>query len=80
MSTKVTWHGTREESLALINAIASNCACVFGSVGVRLQTCAAHQMVTQDQRALNGLLFARRMAARLLAEEFSTTNKAPLQS
>jgi len=28
-------------------------------------------MLTEDQRALNGLLFARRMAERLQHEEFS---------
>jgi hypothetical protein len=28
-------------------------------------------MLTEDQRALNGLLFARRMAERLSHEEFS---------
>ncbi|MGI9148282.1 MAG: hypothetical protein ACR2IK_17305 [Chloroflexota bacterium] len=28
-------------------------------------------MLTEDQRALNGLLFARRMAERLSREEFS---------
>jgi len=28
-------------------------------------------MLTEDQRALNGLLFARRMAERLRHEEFS---------
>jgi hypothetical protein len=28
-------------------------------------------MLTEDQRALNGLLFARRMAERLRREEFS---------
>jgi hypothetical protein len=30
-------------------------------------------MLTEDQRALNGLLFARRMAERLRHEEFSRT-------
>ena len=40
-------------------------------MGVRLATCAPHRMLTEDQRALNGLLFARRMAERLRREEFS---------
>jgi hypothetical protein len=39
-------------------------------MGVRLATCAPHRMLTNDQRALNGLLFARRMAERLRREEF----------
>jgi hypothetical protein len=33
-------------------------------------------MLTDDQRALNGLLFARRMAQRLLGEEFSVIEPA----
>jgi hypothetical protein len=72
MVTNITWHGTQEESLALIAAIARNCTCEFGLMGVRLSLCPPHQMLSQDQRALNGLLFARRMAGRLRAEEFST--------
>ena len=40
-------------------------------MGVRLATCAPHRMLTEDQRALNGLLFGRRMADRLRREEFS---------
>jgi hypothetical protein len=33
-------------------------------------------MLTEDQRALNGLLFARRMAERLRREEFSRVRTA----
>jgi hypothetical protein len=40
-------------------------------MGVRRTTCAVHRMLTEDQRALDGLLFARHMAERLLVEEFS---------
>jgi len=46
-------------------------------MGVRLATCAPHRMLTEDQRALNGLLFARRMAERLLREEFSRAKSTP---
>jgi hypothetical protein len=45
-------------------------------MGVRLVTCAPHRMLTDDQRALNGLLFARRMAQRLLGEEFTALELA----
>jgi hypothetical protein len=45
-------------------------------MGVRLATCAPHRMLTEDQRALNGLLFARRMAERLQREEFSRAKAA----
>jgi hypothetical protein len=68
---QVVWHGTQQESFDLVNAIARNCTCEFGLMGVRLVTCAPHRMLTEDQRALNGLLFARRMAERLRNEEFS---------
>ena len=33
--------------------------------------CAAHRMLIEDQRAMDGLLFARRMADRLKREEFA---------
>ncbi len=71
MSMQVVWHGTQQESFDLVNAIARNCTCEFGLMGVRLATCAPHRMLTEDQRALNGLLFARRMAERLNSEEFT---------
>ena len=70
MVTKITWHGTHEESLALISAIRHSCTCEFGLQNVRQSVCAAHEMLARDQRALDGLLFARRMAKRLLEEEF----------
>jgi hypothetical protein len=35
-------------------------------------------MLTEDQRALNGLLFARRMAERLNREEFSRAKNTPV--
>ena len=34
-------------------------------------------MLTEDQRALNGLLFARRLAERLGREEFSRAKSTP---
>lgn len=72
MSTDITWHGTQQESFELVNAIARNCGCEYGLMGVRLSTCGSHQMLSGDQRALDGLLFVRRMAKRLWSEEFST--------
>jgi hypothetical protein len=33
--------------------------------------CPAHLMLTLDQRAVDGLLFMRRMAERLVIEEFA---------
>ncbi len=77
MTTRVTWYGTQEESFDLVNAVARNCACEFGLMGVRLTTCAPHQMLVEDQRALNGLLFARSIADRLKAEEWSWGEPIP---
>ena len=77
MTMQVVWHGTQQESFDLVNAIARNCTCEFGLMGVRLATCAPHRMLTEDQRALNGLLFARRMAERLSREEFTRAKSTP---
>jgi hypothetical protein len=71
MSSQTVWHGTPDESMALVNAIARNCGCEFGMMGVRPATCGPHRMLADDQRALDGLLFARRMADRLWCEEHS---------
>jgi hypothetical protein len=75
MSTHITWHGTQQESYALVGVIARYCTCEVGPDGVRTHTCEPHRMLTEDQRALDGLLFARRMADRLLEEEFSTYHR-----
>jgi hypothetical protein len=77
MAMQVIWHGTQQESFDLVNAIARNCTCEFGLMGVRLATCAPHRMLTEDQRALNGLLFARRLAERLRREELSRAKTTP---
>jgi hypothetical protein len=67
--TSVTWNGTFTEQLELIAAIERNCECIFDGAGLRVQTCAAHAMLARDQRALNGLLWTRRLAKLRLAEE-----------
>jgi hypothetical protein len=68
MATAI-WHGTFKERRELSNAMRHNCACEFGRMGVRFSTCAGHHMLNEDQRALDGLLFARRIAGRLRHEE-----------
>lgn len=65
----VTWKGTTQESMDLTNALARNCDCKFGLMGVRLVTCPAHEMLTNDQRALDGLLWFRHFASDLLEQE-----------
>lgn len=69
MPRRITWNGTTEEALILLHALQANCACRVED-GRTLAPCAPHSMLVRDQRAVDGLLFMRRMAARLLAEEF----------
>ena len=71
MATSVLWHGTQTEALELLQALSRNCSCVVTAEGVRLSTCAPHEMLSSDQRAIDGLLFARRIAAQLRTEEFN---------
>jgi hypothetical protein len=76
MRRQAIWHGTPEECSALLRAI--NCFCAgegregdfrtHGSLRERLGACAAHSLLL-DQRALDGLLWMRRMAPRLVREE-----------
>lgn len=65
------WNGTTEEWRALQIAVMRNCACATS------QVCASHAMVVRDQRAVNGLVFARRIVERLLVEEFRPNTLAP---
>jgi len=74
MATSVLWHGSQTEALELLQALSRNCSCVVTAEGVRLSTCAPHQMLSSDQRAIDGLLFARRIAARLRGEEFHSSH------
>ena len=71
MATSVLWHGTQTEALELLQALSRNCSCVVTAEGVRLSTCPPHEMLSSDQRAIDGLLFARRIAAQLRTEEFN---------
>ena len=70
----VIWRGTAAESQALVDAIDHNCTCEFWR-NVRLTCCPAHRMLVEDQRALDGLLFARRIADRLRREEWTGTRQ-----
>jgi hypothetical protein len=64
-----TWNGTLIEQLDLVAAIERNCECTFDKMGTRLVVCAAHMMLMRDQRALNGLLWTRRLVKQRLTEE-----------
>lgn len=68
MVEQVAFHGTPEEVADLLAAITRNCTCEYTAEGVRLNSCAGHDMLVNDQRALNGLVFERRrLAARRVA-------------
>ena len=73
---RIVWYGTRQESLELLLAVRQHCTCEVDS-GRLVATCAAHAMLARDQRAVNGLLFMRRLAERLLAEEFDLAEPQP---
>jgi hypothetical protein len=77
MARRITWNGTTDEAIALLHALREHCACEV-EAGRTVSPCAAHSMLVQDQRAVDGLLFMRRMAARLLAEEFDVRQREPV--
>jgi hypothetical protein len=70
MATRMQWHGTRTEGLELVEVLSRYCSCVFSAKGLRVSVCAPHKMLCTDQRAIDGLLFSRRIAERLRNEEF----------
>ena len=70
MARRITWKGTSDEALALLHALREHCDCHVEQ-GRTVAACAGHLMLALDQRAVDGLLFMRRMAPRLLAEEFA---------
>jgi len=79
MAQGITWNGTTDEALALLHALREHCTCAVDH-GRTTRPCAGHAMLAHDQRAVDGLLFMRRMAARLLSEEFAAYAPAPSAS
>jgi hypothetical protein len=53
----------------LLRALERHCACPRRDDGARLGTCSAHALLL-DPQAPQRLLYARRIAPRLCAEEF----------
>jgi hypothetical protein len=70
MARPISWNGTTDEALVLLHALRQHGDCRVEH-GRTVAPCAGHAMLARDQRAVDGLLFMRRMAARLLAEEFA---------
>lgn len=68
MQQRTTWHGTPDELSALVAVVRHHCTCqVVG--GSTQSACGAHAMLEHDQRAVDGLVWMRRLAGRLRAEE-----------
>lgn len=67
--TNFQFHGSEQETQELLNALSHNCTCRTDTDG-KILCCASHQLL-HDQRALDGLLFARHIEERLVGEEFS---------
>lgn len=75
MARRIHWNGTTDEALVLLHALSVHCECRV-ECGRTVAPCPGHQMLASDQRAVDGLLFMRRLAARLLAEEFDAVPAA----
>ena len=71
MQQQSIWNGTEKESVDLAEAINRHCTCQCDLDEVRTVTCSPHRMLIEDQRALDGLVFIRQIAARLRSEEFA---------
>ncbi len=69
MARDITWRGTQTEAAELLSALNRHCNCEESTNGMSVSMCATH-LLLDDQRALDRLLFARRIASRFLAEEF----------
>ncbi len=70
MTSSTEWHGTTDEWRALTQAVEAHCVSACHGLGNVAPVCPAHAMLLHDQRALDGLLFARRISTKLRKEEF----------
>jgi hypothetical protein len=70
MHKDVVWHGTTQELAELLKVLGRNCQYQNRARSAHACSCPVHHMYSADQRALDGLLFARSQVARLVAQEF----------
>jgi hypothetical protein len=77
MCAPVIWNGTEAEASALLAAIARFCTCRSEEDGAWTALCASHEALAGNQRFPDGLLFGRRIAHRLIAEEWRTGRGLP---
>jgi hypothetical protein len=71
MPRSTDWVGTDLELLDFLTAINRHCTCPDLIGG----TCSAHQLIRADQATINRLVFARRIADRLVGEEFRFSSR-----
>jgi len=69
------WKGTAREWRQLVVVVTHNCTCT--SRRGRTATCGAHRLLT-DPASLDRLVFGRRIARRVIQEEFSDAPQAEL--
>ena len=62
IESKTTWHGTPDELRALLGAVQRHCCCVYFA-GSCTCVCPSHRLTSEDQRAVDGLLFIRRLGS-----------------
>lgn len=67
---KIEFPGTDLEQFALLNAVKSNCGCTIDR-GITLEQAGCHELLRPDTEKWTRLIFGRRIAERLLAEEFT---------
>lgn len=68
----VIFAGTEVERSALLEALSHNCTCVQDGQGTFKSVCPGHAALASDQRFVNGMVFARRLAPLLWKQEQST--------
>lgn len=68
------WHGTPSEWDALTSALGKHCTCEFAD-SILMKSCDVHLMLA-DQDKLDSLLFGKRIAERIRAEEFTVKTDA----
>lgn len=72
-TTYARWNGDQAEGMALADASNHNCTCKYDGDGFQSSTCGVHLAIKQNQRFLDGILWGRHIAQRLLCEEFGFT-------
>ena len=75
MSSDVIFHGNERESLDLAKIVARNCTCA--STNYNGHPCPIHNMLSTDQRAIDGLVFVRRTCDRYVNAEHSPVGGPP---